>query len=78
MPNIPWFSDQFIGSKVSFKTSDSSSTWQLKQKISENADCEPDSIAREMETVSEARGVFICSRVDGLTQQEAVIKIRMQ
>ena len=77
MPCTPWFGDNFVGSKVSFIKPDSS-TWQLKQKISEYAYRETENIAREMEMVSEARAVFICSRADGLTQQEAVIKIRMQ
>ena len=77
MATIPWFGDNFIGSEVSFIKPDSS-TWRLKQKITENAYCETENAARELDMVSEARAVFICSRVDVLEQQEAVIKIRMQ
>jgi hypothetical protein len=77
MPDVPWFGDSFIGSEVSFTKPDPS-TWRLKEKISENADHETEEGARKLEMVSEARAVFICSRVDGPLPQEAVIKIRMQ
>ena len=77
MASIPWFDDHFIGSEVSFIKPDPS-TWRLKQKISENAYRETEKDARELDMVSEARAVFICSRVDDLEQQEAVIKTRMQ
>ena len=75
MESISWFDDHFIGSEVSF-IKPTSSTWKLKQKISENAYRETENDARELEMVSEARAVFICSRADD-GQQEAVIKIRM-
>ena len=77
MPCIPWFGDNFIDSEVSFTKPDRS-TWRLMQKISENAYHETEENAKSLDVVSEARAVFICSRVDGLQHQEAVIKIRMQ
>jgi hypothetical protein len=77
MPEIPWFGDNLIGSQVSFTGSDPSA-WRLELKISENADQDTEEYAKEMEVVSEARAVFICSRVDGFAHHEAVIKIRMQ
>ena len=77
MPCIPWFGDNFIDSEVSFTKLDRC-PWRLKQKISENAYHETEEGAKRLDMVSEARAVFICSRVDGLQHQEAVIKIRMQ
>lgn len=74
---ISWFGDNFIDSEVSFTQPDRSS-WRLKQKISENAYHETDEDAKNLDMVSETRAVFICSRVDSLQQQEAVINIRMQ
>jgi hypothetical protein len=54
------------------------SAWVLKEKLSENAYLRSEEECKETEMISEARAVFICSRVDSIDSEEAIIKIRMQ
>ncbi|GIJ99439.1 hypothetical protein Aspvir_001571 [Aspergillus viridinutans] len=74
--DIIWFDDdEYIGAEISFP---SGSVWKLSSKIREHdyyeaqADCELFGIQ------SEARGVFVCSKVSGNGPPTAVIKIRLQ
>ena len=74
---MEWFDDSFIGRKVLFPAP-KPSAWVLKEKLSENAYVQSEEECKEMEMISEARAIFICSRVDSIDSEEAIIKIRMQ
>ncbi|KAL1998286.1 hypothetical protein VTN02DRAFT_6464 [Thermoascus thermophilus] len=73
---ITWFDDDdFINSTVSFP---SESTWKLERKLQENEYYIPKDTAQIDGLGSEARAVFIGSKLSGDGPQEAIIKIRMQ
>lgn len=75
---VTWFEDDdYIGTTVSFP---SGSTWKIQKKLKENEHYVHESLAQieGMGFVSEARAVFIVTKLSGEGPQEAVIKIRMQ
>lgn len=73
---ITWFDDDdSINSTVSFP---SESTWKLERKMQENEYYIPKDTAQINGLGSEARAVFIGSKLSGDGPQEAIIKIRMQ
>jgi hypothetical protein len=74
---ITWFDeDKWIGSCLTF-TDPQPSTWIIDRKLAENEDLATEADVKECMMPSEARGIFVCSNVD-VTNQEAVVKIRMQ
>jgi hypothetical protein len=80
MPQVPYFSEEFVGRTVSFDKPEPS-LWLLRQKLSENSDVDDE---EESDGVpSEARAVFIARRLSSGGAQredghEAIVKIRMQ
>lgn len=72
-----WFGPSFKGLKVHFPGSRPSS-WKLEQQISEHADFYTRGECEDLDDISEARAVFLCSKVDGHGPQEAVMKVFMQ
>jgi hypothetical protein len=81
MPQVPYFSDEFVGRTVSFDKPQHSA-WVLKRKLSENSDVQNE---KHFQTVpSEARAVFVARKLGHRKSQqeeaeeEAIIKIRMQ
>lgn len=67
--NVTWFNDLWIGHEVAIRNSKGSEwPWKLQAKIQENF--------RDISGISEARGVYICRRVDG--DDECVMKVRIQ
>ena len=73
--DIDWFNDEtYIGSSVSF----SSSVWRLERKITEHEYYETQLDVEELGINSEARGVFISTKLSGNGPSTAVIKIRLQ
>lgn len=73
-----WFGPRFIGLKVQFPGPRGSSNWVLQKQLSEHADCLCREECEDLDDISEARGVFLCSKIDGDGPQEAVIKVFMQ
>lgn len=71
--SITWFPPtKFIGAKVPFHDP-YRCTWKLERKLTENTH----GIVGN-DNAREARAVFVGSRVDKPTGEEAIIKIRMQ
>lgn len=72
-----WFGPNFIDLRVTFPGSNPS-TWIIKEQISENEEEKSQDWCREMDTIPEVRGVFICSKLEGNGPKEAVMKVIMQ
>lgn len=72
-----WFGPWFSGLRVTFP-GPNPSTWLLREQISENDKVETQSFCGEMDIISEARAVFICSKIEGDGPEEAMIKVFMQ
>ncbi|KAH8804583.1 hypothetical protein F5884DRAFT_859207 [Xylogone sp. PMI_703] len=71
---VVWFEDEkFLGSEISFPDS----TWRLETKLSEHEYYEGERSAK-IGLGSEARAVFLCSKLTGSGPEQAIIKIRMQ
>jgi hypothetical protein len=72
-----WFARDFIDLTVTFP-GPNASTWVIREQIFENPDQRPQDECEEFDMISEARGVFICSKIEGYGPTEAVIKVVMQ
>ncbi|KAK2754653.1 hypothetical protein FQN54_006786 [Arachnomyces sp. PD_36] len=72
-----WFGPNFLSLTVTFP-GPNSSTWQLKEQISENFDQSTQIEFQDFDMIPEVRGVFICSKVSGNGPKEAVMKVIMQ
>ena len=73
---MTWFDDdEYIGTEVSFP---SGSVWRIDMKIREHGYYETQMDCEELDIQSEARGVFICSKVSGHGPSTAIVKIRLQ
>lgn len=71
-----WFDDnEYIGSEVSSPTG---SMWKLETKIHEHSYFESQEDCEELDIQSEARGMFLCSKVPGDGPPTAVIKTNLQ
>lgn len=71
-----WFDDdEYIGSEICFPAG---STWKLQTKLREHAYQEDQRDYEELQVHSEARGIFICSKVSGDGPPTAIIKIWLQ
>jgi hypothetical protein len=74
--DIIWFADdEYIGAEVSFPDG---SAWKLSSKTREHAYYESQTDCEDFGIQSEARGVFVCSKLSGDGPPAAVIKIRLQ
>ncbi|KAK2760839.1 hypothetical protein FQN54_002078 [Arachnomyces sp. PD_36] len=72
-----WFGPSFTGLEVQF-SGRCPSVWKLEQQISEHADFCSRQECEDLDDISEARAVFLCSKVDGYGPQEAIMKVFMQ